>query len=149
MNCLRACSTRLYLPLLLLLISSGCGKTALQTVPVSGQITLNKGAWPKPGLLYFSPIESAPGFPVKPGSAKFDSDGRFTARTKADGDGLVPGKYYVNVECYLVQPSANPDDPPGKSSVPAKYQSGAQSGFIVEVPADAKHIDVHFDIPAK
>lgn len=126
----------------------GCQKAGVPLVPVKGKVTYGGGAWPKPGTLYFAVKEPAPDMPRKPGIAQFGVDGKFSVRTFTDGDGLVPGKYVVNIECWEVPPSMGETPGPGKSYVPQLYQSGSSSNFMVDVPLDAKSpVEVSFDVP--
>jgi len=133
--------------LLLLALVVGCGD-AMRPVPVSGRVTLDGGAWPRRGMLFFTPIEPAEGYPRRPATADFAEDGAFRATSFEKFDGLLPGSYSVNIECWEVPPSMGPG-PPAVSAVPEKYQKGATSGFRVDVPVDARRIgDVVFDVPS-
>jgi hypothetical protein len=121
----------------------GCGRRAVTPVPVKGRVTLNGTDWPRPGRLYFT---SQPGGdrPTRPGFASFEADGSFAATTIHPGDGLLPGRYRVHVECWEVPPSmANPI---GKSHVPPKYQNGATSGLELVVAASEMARQVNFDV---
>ena len=126
----------------------GCGSGGPERVPVRGRITFNGGEWPAPGSLYFVPIAPANGYPQKPGSAPFDVDGKFIAETLQSGDGLVPGRYQVGVNCW-----AEPyrmGGPPRKSHVPVEYRDAATSGFEVDIDALANvDIVLNFDVPSK
>ena len=63
------------------------------------------------------------------------------------GDGLLPGEYRVNVECWRVPPSMTSPQPP-QSYVPAPFQSGTTNGFTVHVPAESREpIELSFDVP--
>jgi hypothetical protein len=140
----------LVIPLIAVALTTlGCGNKSLPIVPVSGRITLDQGEWPAAGVLYFSPAEPKEGFPIKPGTARFEKNGKYVAMTKNGSEGLVPGKYYVNVECYTTPPSADPKAPPGKSCVPKQYESGKISGLMVDVPTDAKHVEANFEVISK
>lgn len=125
----------------------GCKEEGIKTVPVRGRVTYGGGDWPKGGTLTFASIEAAEGMTQHPGTAQFGPNGKFQASTFGDGDGLVPGKYVVNIECWESPP--HPEDPnAGKSYVPTKYQSGMQSGFEIVVPADKRGaVEVTFDVP--
>lgn len=103
-----------------LLAAAGCGESDRPlTVPVSGTVTFSGGPPPAEGSLRFAPIEVAEGLPNRPGRADFDSSGKYTARSFATGDGLVPGKYKVVLECWKVVPA---DGQPGVSHIPANYE---------------------------
>lgn len=139
-----------YTPLGLLLLLSAClgCSDGITTIPVSGRITLDGGEWPRQGILYFACKQPAEGFPRRTGVADFGPDGSFTVTSFDKGDGLVPGEYVVNIECWEVPPSMGAG-PPAKSAVPKKYQTGATSGFTLTVPVGAGRMDdVKFDVPA-
>jgi len=108
--------------LALLLPLVGCAKEGPERVAVAGQITYGGGDWPKPGVIYFTPLGGASGATIHPGLGHFDVHGDFTAQTFEPGDGLVPGKYRLHVECWEVEPSPDPSHGPPKSYVPQKFQ---------------------------
>ena len=136
------------LPVALCLLALGCQKVGVPLVPVEGKVTYGGGEWPKPGMLYFAVKEPGNDMPRKPGTSILATDGSFKAKTFTDGDGLVPGKYVVNIECWEVPPSMGPKASMGKSYVPENFQSGAKSGFVIDVPFDAEGpVKVEFDVP--
>jgi hypothetical protein len=109
------------LALALIVPLTGCGgQEGPERIQVRGQVTYGGGPWPKPGVLYFVPIENAPGN-THPGLGYFDTSGSFRAQTFGPGDGLVPGTYRVRVECWEVEPSPDPKHGPPKSYVPANH----------------------------
>ena len=129
----------LALPVLFAAIVSGCGDAASKTpntVAVSGTVTFDGGEWPAPGSLFFRVVEPAGGFPKKSGSAEFGTDGQFIANTFVEGDGLIPGRYEVGVNCWA-EPYKMGDPSPRQSHVPKEYRDPATSGFVVVVDADA------------
>lgn len=131
---------------LLLLAPLGCGDDRIEVVPVEGTITNAGGSWTRPGLVYFAPLEPAPGYPRQPGIADIEVDGTFRATTQPDRDGLVPGKYRASLEIWQVPPTMG--GPPAKSDVAAKYRAAATSGLEVVVPADSSGaVEVQWDIP--
>ena len=123
----------------------GCGPSRPETVPVHGQVTLAGGDWPAAGLIVFTPVEPAKGFPRRAGRAFFDPQGQFAAMTYEEGDGLMPGTYRVAVYCGE---AIRDMESAGRSYVPAKYQNPAQSGLELTVPAGAGPIEVSYNIPA-
>jgi hypothetical protein len=129
----------------LLLIFAGCGSSGQRAVPVHGKITLGGGAWPKPGVLYFTSIEPAPGFTRHPGTAKFEKDGTFVVSTVGVGDGLYPGKYGVAVECWEIPPSMDAKAPPRRGVAESKFESARSSGLTLDVPVGSGPIHVDFD----
>jgi hypothetical protein len=130
-------------PLLVLL--SGCGGPAVPTVPVTGKITFDGGPCPAQGNISFVPTEVAAGMPRRPGSANFDTDGQYSARSFKPGDGLVPGRYQVRISCYRGQPDAsNP-----KAFREASYVAEGFQFPEVVVEAGNGPITKDFDIPMK
>lgn len=123
------------------LLIAGCGPAGPREIPIEGKLTYGGGPFPKSGTIYFACMEPAPGSPNTSSSTNFGPDGDFQAK-------LYPGKYSVNLECWEVPIS--PEGNPGKSYLPDQWQSGAQSGFLIEVPADASGaVQVVQDIPKR
>jgi hypothetical protein len=100
------------------LLALGCGRSGVETVAVEGTLTFGGQACPAGGTIYFVPISTPAGLPRRPGSAAFDKDGRFRATSFRPGDGLVPGKYCVRIECWRQPPT---ELTKGVSYVPAGY----------------------------
>lgn len=137
----------------LLLIAAGamlltsCGSGLPQTIPVSGRVTFDGQAPPAAGSLLFLPVEAADGFPLRPASGAFGTDGQFKAKTFEPGDGLMPGKYSLSVECWDTPPNMSGN--PGKSHVPRKFQSPATSGLTVEITTKMRRHEVNVDVVTK
>ena len=125
----------------LLLVAVGCGNEH-GTVKVSGSVTVGGSSPPGPGTITFTVVEPASGFPNRPAMAKFDEDGSYAATSYEPGDGLLPGKYQVAVECYETPP--NMDGKPVKSFIDKKYMNGETSGLEIDVEPKSRSID--FDI---
>jgi len=143
----RAPKIGILLPTLCSLIIAGCGRAGPEIVPTRGKVTLDGGAWPKPGVIYFTPLKPAEGFPRRPGTGHFDTDGTFTVTTLDPGDGLIPGTYRIAVECWEVWPE---EKPPGKSYVAEPYTSPARSGLELTVePGTRGPVEVKHDIPGR
>ncbi|NLF08380.1 MAG: hypothetical protein GX594_10430 [Pirellulaceae bacterium] len=132
--------------LLLVALACGCGPRRPETVQIRGRITLNGGDWPVPGMIIFTPVEPAEGFPRRAGRGVFDPQGRFQVTTYVKGDGLMPGKYRATVLCG--EPIVDMDTP-AKSFVPDRYQNSAQSGLELIVLPGSGHMEVEYDIPAE
>lgn len=130
-----------------LLALGGCGDELPRRVPVLGQVTFDGSACPAKGTVYFLPVEGAEGFPVRPATAEFGTDGQFRVATFDAGDGLMPGKYQMHVECYATPP--NMEGKPVISHVPQKYQSALTSGFELEITADMRSKEVNLDVLTK
>ena len=117
-----------------LAVAAGCRSDRPATIPVSGRITFDGEAPPAAGTLYFTIDAPADGFPRRPTLAKFDERGRFRVTTWDRGDGLVPGRYKVRVECWEIPPELGGTE--GKSYVPAKYQCPTTTDLVVEIAPD-------------
>jgi len=129
----------------LLPVLGGCGPDRPEMVQVSGRVTFGGGAWPKPGTLYFTPAEPAGDLPRRPGVADFDTDGYFTVKSFEDGEGLIPGRYLVGVECWEVPPSMG--GPPPVSYLDSKYQNPQTSGLELDIERGQDAERLELDIP--
>jgi hypothetical protein len=122
---------------------AGCGPDRPPTVRVSGTITFDGSPPPTEGMVYFAAQEAAAGLPRRGGRGPFGEDGRFKVTSFDQGDGLVPGTYVVNVECWKAPPMM--DDPnAGQSYVADEYFEKPQT---VEIPADKRSHEVNIDVP--
>jgi hypothetical protein len=129
--------------LLLTTMLAGCGnKRGL--VPVTGRVTFEKQAPPKPGHLDFGPLESKEERPTRPGYARFDADGNFTVMSYQPGDGLMPGRYRINVYCVERDPQPVPGGLEAVTYVAPEYK--AQE---VEIVAGSNPVDLKIDVPLK
>ena len=128
--------------LALCLLLNGCGKKGPVTVPVHGIVTFNGGPCPQSGTVHFAPLHAAEGLPLRPGSGDFDVDGTFKVTSFEPGDGLVPGTYRVQIECWEQYPG---DFKPGVSYVPEKYEP--EQLVIEDGTRDA--VEVSYDVPPK
>lgn len=131
---------------LFLLILTGCGRSGPELVPVDGTITFGGGPWPKAGVLIFAVDSPAIGMPSRPAMGLFDTDGRLAVTTFTKGDGLIPGKYKMGVECWEVRPDMMSPTPP-KSYVPQRYGSPQTSGLTVVVEPGQKVVTLNLDVP--
>ncbi len=143
-TCRRFTFVRCILPSAFCLLLLGCGSGRPETVPVSGRVTLGGGDWPAAGLIVFTPVEPAEGFPRRAGRAFFDTQGHFTVMTYTRGDGLMPGRYRAAVYCG--EP-VDDMDAEAKSFVPLQYQNPARSGLELVVESGGRRMYVEYDIP--
>lgn len=125
---------------------AGCGHKMPDTVPVAGKVTYGGGAWPSPGMLYFASTAAAEGRPMRPALAEMTTAGDFVVTSFEQGDGLVPGRYVVTIECWKTPPTMSGGA--GISAVPAKYRNQGTSDFFVDVSPGGSSIDVKFDVPS-
>lgn len=125
----------------------GCGPSGPQCVPVSGKVTFNGGKVPGPGFIYFNIDISSGAASSRPGTAEFDADGNYTTKSFVPGDGLLPGKYVLRVDCWKTPP--NMDGKPIVSYIPDKYQNAAQSGLTLTVEPDLKPVTFNIDLTSR
>lgn len=126
---------------------AGCGGDMPKTVGVTGSVTFDGQKPPGPGIVYFLPQSAAEGFPLRPGTADFDATGAYKTTTFEPGDGLMPGKYKIYIECWETAP--NMEGKPVKSFVPKKFQSGETSGFELDVTVKDRSLEKNFDVVTK
>ena len=129
------------------LASTGCGSNLPQTIPVSGRVTFDGKPPPAAGNVQFVAVEAAEGFPLRPATGAFGTDGLYRAQTFDPGDGLMPGKYTLSVECWDVPP--NMSGAPSKSHVPKKYQTPKTSGLTLEITPSMRAQVVDLDLVSK
>lgn len=129
----------------LILALAGCGSKGPKCIPVSGKVTLDGGKVPGPGYIYFT-TEGGEGL-SRPGTAEFDAEGNFKAMTFDPGDGLLPGKYLLRVDCWKTAP--NMDGKPVESFIPSKYQDASKSGLELVVEANSKAITYNVELTSK
>jgi hypothetical protein len=143
---IRNCTRRTALALLATLACVGCGGSDHpDTIPVSGRLTYGGGDWPNPGVIYFTALEPAEGFPRRAGTANFGIDGQFQVKTWQEGDGLMPGKYRISVECWKFPPKLG--GPASVSYVPIEMQVASRSKWEIEVAVDGEAVEIERDIP--
>ena len=129
-----------------LVILAGCSKSP-QCIPVHGTVTLDGGKVPGPGYIYFTTQPAGKDVASRPGTADFDADGNYKVKTFVPGDGLLPGKYLLRVDCWQTAP--NMDGKPVVSFLPQKYQNAATSGLDLTVEPDAAPITFDIKLTSK
>ena len=127
-----------------LVVIAGCGSSGPELIPVEGQVTYGGGPWPNGGVFFFTPVDPESG---RPGSATFDTEGRFTVDSYQVGEGLYPGKYRVTAQCWNGKVVDGMPLPP--SFVPQKYQSGMSSDLEVTVEPGSGSVGVQLDMPMR
>jgi len=144
----------------------GCAKKdKLDTVPVSGLVTLD-GTPVEGATVVFGPTSSTGGMAA---SGKTDATGRYKLTTRDPNDGALAGNYFAIISKTDVQsapasdaikPGMNPKeaenaameaylksgkaDPKFADKLPTKYKSPGTSGFKPEVVKGGKN---EFDFP--
>jgi|GEM_PF-406927 len=102
---------------------AGCGGSEVELVDVYGTVTLDGSPMPGEGTLIFTPLKAAEGLPKLPGTARFDADGEYRAKSLKSEFGLVPGRYRVVVHCWEVEPRMGGPEP--VSFIPTHYTIAA------------------------
>ena len=107
----------------------GCGQS--KTAPVNGRVRLKDGSDVSVLKGYSLTFEAEGGKSSAVG--ELDRDGAFKLSTFGANDGAVPGRYRVAIN----QPNnPDPDKPPTKSKLPAKYENLDTSGLTAAQMVD-------------
>ena len=122
---------------------AGCGESGPPMVRVEGRVTFSGVPPPKPGKITFAPIESAEGLPKHHGTADFDTNGDFVVTTFNKGDGLIPGKYRVDIKCWKKNPT--PATMISDNYVPPTYRPPE----LVIDQATTEPVRADYDVPSK
>jgi hypothetical protein len=136
-------SIRLVILLLVAIaVVSGCHRAKVPgLVQYQGVVTYN-GSPLAEGHINFVPIGEG-----RTAYATTDDSGRFKVTTIDPGDGLVKGKYKVNISKYVVTSYITHSDggkePVATNALPAKYASDATP---LEIDVTKKDINVKFEL---
>lgn len=124
---------------------SGCDE-GLPTVPVFGTVTFAGGSPPARGTITFAPLEVAEGLPRRPGRGQFTpEDPAYEVRSFQPGDGLLPGRYAVTINCFTDKPNpAKPETFQTLNAVPNKWKPDE---LVIEAGSSA--VEVNYDVPKK
>ena len=132
----------------ILLLLLGCSQKGPQVVPAEGIITFGGGPWPKAGASFFVVDSPSPGLPSRPAMGEFDTNGKLTVTTFKTGDGLLPGKYKIGVECWETAPAMG-SPTPARSYIPDRYRSANTSGLMVTVEPYQAVVKLKLDVAKK
>ena len=130
-------SLALALLALWLLVCCGCGS---QTAPVRGRVKFKDGSDATVLAGYGVTFEPTEGKSSAVG--EIQPDGSFKLSTFGADDGALPGKYRVVV---TTPASPDPDKPPQKSKLPAKYADFSTSGLTVEIKPRQKEVELELE----
>ena len=137
---LRRSSPGVHLAVFILVCAAGCGKNNSLTKQVRGQVTFQGAAPPAEGKITLAPIEGAPSYPRRPACGDFDKTGTFTLTTFTKNDGIIPGRYRVNINCWREAPTL-------KTKLSANYVP-ADFKFDVTVDENADEpVELRIDVP--
>lgn len=118
----------------------GCGNDGVITKRVRGTLTFKGSTPPKEGGILLTPLEAAPGLPLREARGEFDTSGKFSLRTFEPNDGIIPGKYAVKITCWRVTPTLETSDT--ANYVPSSFRQE------VEIAPDAKEpVEIVIDVP--
>ncbi|MDR3109193.1 MAG: hypothetical protein LBU65_05835 [Planctomycetaceae bacterium] len=123
----------------------GCGENR-GLVTVRGTVSCGGQALPGGGSVSFTPAGGQTLDKIRRGTAKFGTDGKFAASTWEQGDGLLPGKYTVRIECWEAAPSFNGSA--GVSLIDRKFSGPeAMSGIpVLEVVLGQPQKNLVFEV---
>jgi hypothetical protein len=119
---------------------AGCGDRGPVTKKVQGTITFGGGQPPATGKITLAPIEVTAPFPRRPARGDFDEKGNFALTTFDAGDGIIPGRYSVNVTCWREKPTL--ETRLSANYVPPSFQ------HEVTIAADAEEpVEIAINVP--
>jgi hypothetical protein len=118
------------------LVGCGGGKTA----PVNGRVKLKDGSDVSVLAGYSLTFEAEDGKTSAVGEV--DRDGTFKLSTFGANDGAIPGKYRVAINAPN---NPDPDKPPTRSKLPAKYANLETSGLTAEIKPGQNNIELDLD----
>src|SRR5688500_4539913 len=90
--------------ILLCVLLAGCDSGMPRTIPVTGKVLFDGDPPPATGTVYFTVPADAAGS-MTPATGDFDATGVFRAKTFKPGDGLLPGRFKLRLECYETPPN--------------------------------------------
>ena len=136
----RRSSPGVHLAVLVLVCVAGCGKNTSLTKLVRGQVTFQGAAPPAEGKITLAPIDGAPTYPRRPASGDFDKTGTFRLTTFTKDDGIIPGRYRVNINSWREPPTL-------KTKLSANYVP-ADFKFEVTIDENADEpVELRIDVP--
>jgi len=129
----------------------GCGRSATETLTVTGKVTCNDQPVAKARVV-FTPVTSTGG--GRPATGETDANGTYTLSTFETNDGAVPGAHRVSI----VIVSDEPEPPPGAKEArfwkppvqpfADKYTQPETSGLTATVER-GKENSFNFDLAPK
>lgn len=116
-------------------LASGCSDGRPARVPASGRVTID-GEPLQYGSVLFLPEQG------RPAAGSLDKEGRFSLTCFEENDGIIPGKYRVQIKGT---------EPIGEDAqrwhAPMKYSRAAESGLEMEItePTDSILFELTWD----
>ena len=117
---------------------AGCGGG--QTAPVDGRVKFKDGS--DVSVLAGYEVDFQPDGGKTSASGHIAADGTFKLTTFGPDDGAMPGQHRVAI---TPPQSADPDKPPQKSKLPAKYSSFDTSELTAEVKPGRNSIELELE----
>lgn len=130
--------------LLSISITAGGCSNGLPLVPISGTITFDGEECPSDGRILFKPVEVEAGLPERAGTGQFQRDGRFTVTSYEPSDGLLPGRYSVEITCLGGMPDFSKPNPLQDASLIAPDYKPQELVVVRSTPQD-----LTYDVPLK
>jgi hypothetical protein len=125
-----------------LVLSGAVGCGGGKTAPVNGRVKFKDGS--DSGVLagYLVNFEAEAAGEHGSSMGEIQPDGSFKLSTFGADDGAIPGKYRI----AITPPSSpDPDKPPPKSKIPAKYESFDTSGLTQEIKPGTNNIELELE----
>lgn len=113
------------------LVTTGCGKTGPEMMPVSGKVTQNGNPVVEAKILLHPQQQLPAGIPIP--MAITDESGDFKVTSLSNGDGALPGQYRVTVELRAPRKSGDETIRDGRHLLPHRYSDPATSDLVREV----------------
>ena len=126
------------LVVLAITFTAGCGSG--QTAPVDGRVKFKDGS--DVSVLSGYEVDFQPAGGKTSASGHLAADGTFKLTTFGADDGAIPGQHRVAI---TPPQSADPDKPPQKSKLPAKYSSFDTSALTAEVKPGRNNIELELE----
>ncbi len=127
----------------MIVLLMGCGSSnQIPLIPVKGKITFGGQQPPANVSITFAALETEDELPRIPGQAVIAADGSYYVRTEQAGNGLIPGRYVANVECWKEEPTM---DKPGVSHVPLGFRPAKE--LVVDSSSSAIVYDI--EVPSE
>ena len=128
---------KVVLTLMFLVSAIGCGRSRLDTAPLSGKVTYQGNPVPW-GTVSFQPVDRKVG---RPAMADIKTDGSYEVATLEHDKGLMAGEYKVSVyapESPMYKPSAEQKAAAAriKLPTPSRYSSPDTSGLTFTMNPD-------------
>ena len=93
----------------------------------------------------FAALEVFGDVPNRPSMANFDRNGSFVVSFFGKGDGLLPGRYRVRIQCWKHDPEPVPSGEEAATHIAAGYEPPE-----LVVKQQARSIEgLHYDVPLR